>query len=78
MRTDAMKLELIEWLARLKDPGVLGSLLQWKKANESQDWYQDLSAEQRASIERGLSDAAAGRAVPSEEVWKRHGWQAEG
>ncbi len=78
MSTDAMKLELIEWLARLKDPGVLGSLLQWKKVNESADWYADLTIAQKASVERGLADAANGRSIPSSEVWKHHGDQAKG
>ncbi|MBS1936966.1 MAG: hypothetical protein JSS84_04050 [Bacteroidetes bacterium] len=77
MSTDAMKLELIEWLARIKEPGVLGSLLQWKKINESADWYTELTAAQKASIERGLADAANGRTVPSGEVWKHHGSQTK-
>lgn len=28
---EAMKLELIEWLAKLQDPGLLNSLLSWKR-----------------------------------------------
>lgn len=76
--TDAMKLELIEWLARLKDPGVLGSLLQWKKANETADWYTDLTVAQKASIDRGLSQAASGKTVPSTEVWEQYGRQPKG
>ncbi|MBK6627305.1 MAG: hypothetical protein IPJ87_12215 [Flavobacteriales bacterium] len=78
MSTDAMKLELIEWLTRLNDPGVLASLLNWKKASEVKDWYTSLSPEQKASIDRGLADAAAGRTVTSEEVWKRYGRSAKG
>lgn len=72
-----MKLELIEWLTRLKDPGVLGSLLQWKKVNEVQDWYQDLTAEERASIDRGLAEAAEGMTMVSEEFWKHYSRQTE-
>ncbi|MCU0319150.1 MAG: hypothetical protein MUE88_03630 [Flavobacteriales bacterium] len=78
MSTDAMKLELIEWLTKLKDPGMIASLLNWKKASEAEDWYATLSAEQKASIDRGLADAAAGRTIPSAEVWKRYGRSAKG
>lgn len=78
MSTDAMKLELIEWLTKLNDPGVIASLLNWKKASEAEDWYTTLSTEQKASIDRGLADAAAGRTIPSEEVWKRYGRSAKG
>lgn len=78
MSTDAMKLELIEWLTKLKDPGLIASLLNWKKASEEEDWYASLSSEQKASIERGLADADAGRTIPSAEVWQRYGRSAKG
>lgn len=68
-----MKLELIEWLTRLKDPGVIGSLFNWKKASEAEDWYATLSLDQKASIDRGLADAAERRTISAEEVWKRYG-----
>ena len=78
MGTEAMKLELIEWLAQLKDPGMVTSLFNLKKANEAKDWYVELNPEQKASIDRGLADAAAGRVVPSEEMWKRYGHVKKG
>lgn len=73
MGTEAMKLELIEWLTRLKDPGVVASLFNLKKASDTEDWYTTLSAEQKAAIERGLSDARAGRTITSDELWKKYG-----
>ena len=78
MSTDAMKLELIEWLTKLNDPGMIASLLNWKKASEAEDWYATLSPDQKASIDRGLADAAAGRTVTSKEVWKRYGRSTKG
>lgn len=78
MSTDAIKLELIEWLTKLQNPALIGSLLSWKKASETEDWYASLSPEQKASIDRGLADAAAGRTISSEEVWKRHGRASKG
>lgn len=78
MGTEAMKLELIEWLAQLKDPGMVTSLFNLKKANEAKDWYVELNPEQKASIDRGLADAAAGRVVTSEEMGKHYGHVKKG
>lgn len=67
-----MKLELIEWLTRLKDPGVIDALFNFKKVSDQEDWYASLSIDQKASIERGLEDAAVGRTATSEEVRKKY------
>lgn len=68
-----MKLELIEWLTKLNEPGLLNSLLNWKKATEQEEWYTSLSPDQRASVDRGLADTAAGRTVASADLWKTYG-----
>ncbi len=73
MSTEAMKLELIEWLTKLQDPGLLNSLLSWKKASETEDRYTNLSPEHKASIDRGLAYAESGRTISSEHVLKRYG-----
>lgn len=78
MSTDAMKLELIEWLTKLKDPGMIGSLFNLKKASEVEDWYTTLTAEQKASVDRGIADAQAGRTISSEELWKQYGRSKQG
>ena len=78
MSTDAMKLELIEWLTKLKDSSMIASLFNWKKASEAEDWYATLSPEQKASIDRGSADAAAGRTVSSEEIRKHYGRSPKG
>lgn len=76
MKSDAAKLELIEWLARLEDKGILSSLLQFKKANESLDWADDLSPIQRNLVEEGLEDIKAGRTVTRDKVWAKYGRKA--
>jgi len=73
MSTDAMKLELIQWLGQLNDQGLLASLLELKKANEGDDWYGALTADQKAAIAAGEEDIKAGRVIPSAEVWKKYG-----
>ena len=68
-----MRSELIQWLSKLDDKGLLASLLQFKKANEAGDWYNELTEEQRAAIAEGEADLKAGRVTTSEQVWRKYG-----
>ncbi len=36
------------------------------------DWWDDVSTEEKASIERGLKDAGAGRVTSHKEVMKKY------
>ena len=73
MSTDSMRMELIRWLSQLDDKGLLASLLHFKQANEANDWYDSLSAEQQAAIAEGEADIKAGRVRSSADVWKKYG-----
>lgn len=78
MSTDTMRLELIQWLTGLEDKGLLASLLRFKQANEATDWYDELSAEQKAAIAEGEADAKAGRVKASSDIWAKHGRTPKG
>ncbi|KAA6310966.1 hypothetical protein EZS27_037820 [termite gut metagenome] len=39
---------------------------------EEVDWWDTISPEDRAAIDRGLKDVAEGRTTPNEEVWKHY------
>jgi hypothetical protein len=73
MSTEAIRNELIDWISELEDQSLLGSLLGIKKATQHSDWADDLSPEERRSIERGLDDLKNGRMTPSKDFWARHG-----
>lgn len=73
MSTDAIRNELIEWISKLEDPNLLGSLLGIKKATQATDWADGISPEERRSIERGLDDLKHGRKTASRDFWARHG-----
>ncbi len=73
MKPDAIRHELIEWISKLEDQGLLGSLLGIKKATQQVDWTEALSPEERHSIERGLDDLKHGRTTSSKDFWARHG-----
>lgn len=77
MSSDAVKLELIQWLSRLEDKGLLAALLQFKKTSESRDWYEALSPQQREAIAQGEGDIKAGRVIAAEQLWAKYGRTAQ-
>ncbi len=73
MGHDAIKLELIEWLTKLNDNDTLDFLKIVKESrNENQDWWKDLTTEQKNGIERGLRDVRLGKVTPHLEVAKKY------
>ena len=74
MGREAIKLELIEWLTKLEDGETIDYLKIVKDSNVSHDdWWQDLTCEQKSGIERGLKDIDAGRVTPHDSVKLRYG-----
>jgi hypothetical protein len=74
MGHEALKLELIEWLAHLDDDDTITYLKIVKDSSETgSDWWQDLTDEQKAGIERGLEDIDAGRVTPHDQVKDKYG-----
>jgi hypothetical protein len=73
MNVTTQKLDIIHWVTELNDPAMLGLLGNIKERNtHRQDWWSTLSAEEQASIERGLADAANGKTTLHSEVRKRY------
>jgi hypothetical protein len=73
MGSESVKSELLEWLQKLNDKSILTSLLQFKKAAEIGDWYDNLSSSQLDSLQRGLKDIKNGDTLTSEQFWKSYG-----
>lgn len=74
MGHDALKLELIEWLASLEDNKVIEYLKLVKDSKTSnRDWWDDLSKTEKKGIERGLRDVDNGRTLSHKEIKKRYG-----
>jgi hypothetical protein len=63
------KLDLIQWISGIQDEGVIEQLSDYKKSTES-DWWDELSDEEKASIERGIEDADCGRVHSHKDVMK--------
>ena len=74
MGHEAIKLELIEWLKKLEDDETIDYLKIVKDLNDSpNDWWHELTSEQKAGIERGLSDIDAGRVISHDTVKLKYG-----
>jgi hypothetical protein len=73
MKAENIKIEFIEWLARLDDKSLLTSLLQFKKASEKGDWSDNLTADQLESLQRGLHDMKNKKAISSQKFWSSYG-----
>jgi len=72
MSTQALKLELINWLTNLKDKSLLESIASIKDSTVSGDWYDELSPAQKKSLEQGIKDHKKGKTLSSKEFWARH------
>ena len=74
MGHEALKLELIEWLAHLDDDDTITYLKIVKDSSETgNDWWQELTDEQKSGLERGLQDIDAGRVTPHDQVKDKYG-----
>ena len=76
MKADSIRLELINWVSKLKDKKLLNSLASIKDSEESGDWYNELTSAQKKSFQRGIQDHKKGQALTSKEFWNRYGRQA--
>jgi hypothetical protein len=74
MNAYAEKVEIIQWIAGLKD---ISTLRQLKKIKEQSEVNQQVSVDtisvnERESIQRGIDDLKNGRVTPHSEVRKKY------
>lgn len=63
------KLELIQWLSTLEDASIIKKLIQFRK-EETKNWWNSISEEEKKSIEKGLSEADNKELKPHSEARK--------
>ena len=54
------KIELIQWLSTVEDNSILNKIMELRK-NESKDWWNSISENEKKSIEEGLNEAENGK-----------------
>jgi predicted transcriptional regulator len=65
------KIKLIEWLAGVSDAKLIEELLNIKRTAE-QDWWDEISEEERSEISEGLKQADRGNTVLHEEAMNKY------
>lgn len=50
------KIELIQWLSTINDKSLIEKLLKLRE-KEKTDWWNEISATEKQSIEKGIQDA---------------------
>ncbi len=53
------KIQLIQWLSTLNDESIIEKIMKLRE-NEKTDWWNNISDEEKNSIEKGLTDANSG------------------
>ncbi len=61
--------EIIDWISKTENEELLETLLLIKKTSVSDDWFDELSENEKKSVSRGITDQRAGKTLESEEFW---------
>lgn len=72
MNIEVEKLKLIEWITHITSDSVLEKIKLLKEKHSESDWWEEITEEEKASIEKGLEDVKAGRVIPHSEVKKEY------
>ncbi|RKQ50564.1 hypothetical protein BXY85_1580 [Roseivirga pacifica] len=74
MDTQSIKLDLIQWLTELKDAEVLKQV---QLIKENEDWWNQISDQEKEAIDYGLKELEEGKGIPHnvvmEETRKKYG-----
>ncbi|MGB3778364.1 MAG: hypothetical protein WA960_08385 [Tunicatimonas sp.] len=69
MNIEAQKVRLIERIVQVDDPSVIDQINAILEQDEN-DFYDELTDEQKASVQRGLAQVTSGETIPHAEVSK--------
>ncbi|WP_203255793.1 hypothetical protein [Hyunsoonleella ulvae] len=61
------KIELIQWLSTLNDKSLIDKLMKLRE-KEKNDWWNEISAREKKSIEKGIIDADRGNLTSHSNV----------
>ncbi len=63
------KIELIQWLSTLNDESIIEKIMKLRET-EKKDWWEEISKEERKSIDKGIQDADSGKLKSHSEARK--------
>jgi hypothetical protein len=64
------KLDLIAWINRLSDENTIEFLYGLKKSKSKNDWWDELSENQKEILQNGIDDIENSNVISSTEFWK--------
>lgn len=67
-----LRLSLIQWLTTLEDSTLIQKIIELRK-NETKDWWNEISEDEKESIELGIADAENGNLQPNSAAKKVYG-----
>jgi predicted transcriptional regulator len=70
LNVEKEKLEIIKWVTGLKDNTAIERLKMLREKPKKSDWWDEITDEERAAIDKGLEDIKAGRVKPHREAKK--------
>jgi hypothetical protein len=65
------KLDLIAWIEQLSDVNMLTLLDGLRSSKSDNEWWDNLTENQKQHINEGLNDVENGRVVSSETFWSK-------
>jgi len=73
MNIQTEKLRLIEWITGIHDSGIIEKLIEVRNQYFIEnDWWDEISDNDKQAIQNGLTDIAEGRVTPYTEVKKMY------
>lgn len=71
LNVEKEKLEIIKWVTGLKDNMAIERLKILRQTSKKKtDWWDEITDEEKAAIDKGLEDIKAGRVRPHREAKK--------
>ncbi len=64
------KLQIIKWIINLKDDSVIVRLRMLRMNPKKLDWWNEITDEEKAAIDKGLADIKSGRVRSHKEAKK--------
>jgi hypothetical protein len=72
MNLETEKQKIIEWIKGLSDQSLIEKIKLIKENKLPSDWWDEISEEEKLSIERGIEDIRSGRIIPHDQVKKHY------
>lgn len=63
------KIDLIQWLSTIEDESIIKKLLEFRR-KETKDWWEQISEDEKKSINKGIEEADNNELKPHSETRK--------